>query len=94
MSVTAPSWKTLTIQSVGGVSFTIPLAGPMSRFLAWAIDAGAIAVFIVALSIVVTMLSLVNSDLAVGVYIATIFFSTLVYGIGFEWFWTEATTES
>lgn len=83
--------NTLTIQSPEGVSFAIPLAGPMTRFLAWAIDVAAIAVLVMALNMLAGILNLLSADLARGVGIAIFFVVVLGYGIVLEWFWRGQT---
>lgn len=83
--------NTLTIRSSEGVSFAIPLAGPMSRFLAWAIDVGVIATVLMVCSIFLAILGTLSADAARGFYIALAFFTTLGYGIALEWLWRGQT---
>jgi uncharacterized RDD family membrane protein YckC len=83
--------NSITISSSDQVSFSIPLAGPMSRFLAWAID---VAVIVVALSIlnsIVAMLGVLSADIARGFFIAFNFVLVLSYGIVLEWAWRGQT---
>ncbi len=87
----AAASSALVIRSAEGVSFSIPLAGPLVRFLAWAIDLAAIAAILFVMNGVILLLSLINSDAATGVYIAVSFAVVLGYGIVLEWFWRGQT---
>lgn len=85
------SGQYLTIRSAEGVEFDIQLAGPMSRFIAWLIDALAISVALSMLNIVILLLSFYSIDFAMGLYMAVNFALVLSYGIVLEWFWRGQT---
>lgn len=83
--------NTITISSSDHVSFSIPLAGPMTRFLAWMIDAGVIMVVLIGVNMLVGYLSSLSLDLAMGFFIAFNFILVTAYGIVLEWFWRGQT---
>lgn len=82
---------TLRILTPEGVTFALPLAGPMSRFLAWLVD---FAVFVVATSLISQVLSIfsfIGGDL-LGAITALVFFVVYVGGcMAQEWFWRGQT---
>jgi len=82
---------TLVIRSAEGVSFSVPLAGPLLRFLAWAIDLAAILAALFLLNSAVGVLGVFSRDIATGAYIAANFVVVLAYGIVLEWFWRGQT---
>jgi len=79
--VKARTANTITISSSDHVSFSIPLAGPMTRFLAWMIDAGVIMVVLIGVNMLVGYLSSLSLDLAMGFFIAFNFILVTAYGI-------------
>ncbi len=83
--------STLVIRSAEGVSFTVPLAGPLIRFIAWIIDVAAILTLLSFINSIAGILGLINSDAAMGVAIAANFIVFLGYGISLEWFWRGRT---
>jgi len=82
---------TLTIRSAEGVNFSVPLAGPLTRFLAWAIDLAAIAVILSVTNTLLAVLILLNADIGRGASIAVNFIIVLGYSITLEWFWRGRT---
>jgi len=85
------SGQHLTIRSAEGVEFDIQLAGPISRFIAWLIDALAIIVALSILNLGILLLSLYSIDFAIGIQMAVNFALVLSYGIVLEWFWRGQT---
>jgi len=83
--------NSLTISSSDQVSFSIPLAGPMSRFLAWVIDIGALMVTLSLTNTLVVFLGFISTDLAQAVLIGANFIFMFGYGIVLEWFWRGQT---
>lgn len=81
----------LRIQTADYVSFSIPLAGPMVRFLAWIIDVGALIATMMFINPIIAMLGVISEDIAFGFYIAFNFAIVFLYGILLEWFWRGQT---
>ena len=82
---------TLDIRLPEGVVFSLPLAGPTTRFLAWLVDLlGILAMFIV-IQQIIGVLSIVSSDAAGGVFIVLTFAVPIFYGVLFEGFWRGQT---
>lgn len=81
----------LRIRTADQVSFSIPLAGPMVRFLAWAVD---VAVLIAALSVInplIQLMGVISDDIALGFFIIFNFAIVFLYGILLEWLWRGQT---
>ncbi len=84
--------QTIDIQTPEGISFALPLAGPVVRFLAWITDLGCIlALFSSLQALVVNLFSIIDPDLGAAVRIFTYFAITLGYGIATEW-WMRGQT--
>ena len=81
----------LTIRTPEGVTFHLPLAGTVSRFLAWIVDAG---VMLAAYQVVRTfmgVLGIISSDVSMAVATLTFFVVRTGYAIAMEWFWQGQT---
>jgi uncharacterized RDD family membrane protein YckC len=74
-----------------GISFSLPLAGPVSRFLACGIDLGCIAVLSNLAGTGLRILNLVSPDLATALTILAYFTISIGYGMATEWFWRGQT---
>lgn len=81
----------LTIQIPEGVAFSLPLAGPMSRFLAWLIDAVGILAVGKVLQVAVTLLGVISSDLSQAMSIIAYFLLNIGYAAALEWYWNGQT---
>ncbi len=82
---------TLTIRTPEGISFSMPLAGPVIRFLAWIVDAAAVGAIAFLVSTATSFLGIVSVDISQAVAIASLFAISLGYGISLEWFWRGQT---
>ncbi len=82
---------TLDIRLPEGVVFSLPLAGPATRFLAWLVDLVGVVVVIIVIRQVVGLLAAVSDDAASGVFIVLSFAVPIFYGIFFEGFWGGQT---
>ncbi len=82
---------TLTIRTPEGISFSMLLAGPAIRFLAWIVDAAAVGALTSLVWSVSSLLGIVSLDFAQAVAIASFFAISLGYGITLEWFWRGQT---
>jgi uncharacterized RDD family membrane protein YckC len=89
--VTESAQRRLIIRTPEGVEFSLVLAGPMTRFLAWAIDAAAIGLASSMIGKLLTLLALISPDLAVASSTLSYFVLSIGYGIGMEWLWRGQT---
>ena len=83
--------NTLIIKTPEGIEFSLLLAGPITRFLAWAIDLGTIIAIISILNVVLGILGVISRDLAVAANIIGFFVVSIGYGILTEWYWNGQT---
>ena len=83
--------NTLIIKTPEGIEFSLLLAGPITRFLAWAIDLGTIIALISILNVVFGLLGMLSRDLAMAANIIGFFIVSIGYGILTEWYWHGQT---
>ncbi|UCE55620.1 MAG: RDD family protein [Desulfobacterales bacterium] len=83
--------NTLTIKTPEGITFSLQLAGPITRFLAWSIDFATILVVTSILNTCFAILGIISVDLAYAIGILTFFLISIGYGIFFEWYWQGQT---
>ena len=83
--------NTLLIKTPEGIVFSQLLAGPITRFLAWAIDLACIAVIGGFSGTLLQLLGLVSADFARALSIVAYFVISLGYGIALEWRWRGQT---
>ncbi len=81
----------LTIRTPEGIEFSLLLAGPISRFLAWSVDFLAILALSKLLSVVLGLIGILSRDLASAANILAYFFVSIGYGIILEWYWQGQT---
>jgi uncharacterized RDD family membrane protein YckC len=81
----------LTIKTPEGIEFSLRLAGPVTRFLAWSVDLGAVAAIISILNVVLGILGIISRDLAVAANVIAFFTVSIGYGISTEWYWRGQT---
>lgn len=81
----------LTIHTPEGIDFSLQLAGPFSRFLAWTVDVFLIAVMMSAINSLLGVLGVISMDLAVAAITLAYFIISIGYGIATEWFWQGQT---
>ncbi len=84
--MTEPLETRLEIQTGDGVVFRLPLAGLVSRWLALAIDSGAVGVLLYAALLINQLFPAVLRDTSAALRIALTFAVTLGYAISLEWF--------
>lgn len=77
--------NTLVIKTPEGISFSLPIAGPVTRFFAWFIDLACIVVATSILSTLIFILGILSLDLANAVIILMYFAVSIGYGIFMEW---------
>jgi uncharacterized RDD family membrane protein YckC len=81
----------LVIQTPEGCRFSLPLAGPITRFLAWLIDLLIVLAIITAASIALIIFGVILGDLAGVLLFLAAFGVWFGYGIVLEWFWNGQT---
>ena len=83
--------NTLNIRTPEGVVFSLQLAGPVTRFMAWAIDLACISAISSILNILLKIIGIINYDIAMAVGILSYFVVSTGYGIATEWYWQGQT---
>jgi uncharacterized RDD family membrane protein YckC len=83
--------NTLTIRTPEGIEFSLLLAGPISRFLAWSVDLLAILAINKLLNIVFGAAGILSQDLATAANVLGYFVVSISYGILLEWYWHGQT---
>src|SRR5438552_16657251 len=83
--------STMLIQTPEGIVFSVMLAGPVTRFLAWAVDMACIGALSSAVGSGLGFLGLLSPDLARGMAVLAGFVIQIGYGIVLEWFWRGQT---
>jgi uncharacterized RDD family membrane protein YckC len=81
----------LNIETPEGVIFSLELATPVTRALAWAVDATAIALASYFIGQVCRVLKLVSADFAGAISVVTYFLISVAYAILLEWRWRGQT---
>jgi uncharacterized RDD family membrane protein YckC len=83
--------NTLIIKTPEGVEFSLRLAGPITRFLAWSIDLATIMALMSIINVVFAVLGVLSRDLAAAANIIGFFIISIGYGMLTEWFWQGQT---
>jgi uncharacterized RDD family membrane protein YckC len=83
--------NTLRILTPEGISFTQHLAGPVTRFLAFAIDLAGITAISGVLSQLLLLAAIVSPDFALAARTISYFVVTIGYSILLEWRWRGQT---
>ena len=81
----------LTIRTPEGITFNLILAGPISRSLAWLLDAVAILVATMVLASVLRALGGLVSDVSMALFLIAVFIVSFGYAMVLEWFWHGQT---
>jgi uncharacterized RDD family membrane protein YckC len=81
----------LSIETPEGVVFSFELATPVTRALAWAVDAVAIAAGGILVNQVAKFISNASPDLASAFSVVTYFVVSILYAIVLEWRWRGQT---
>ena len=84
-------FNTLLVRLPEGVAFSLPLAGPVTRFLAWLVDCAATLLLFNLIQWFVLPLLVISEDFAGAVATLLFFAVPILYGIGFEGFWRGQT---
>jgi uncharacterized RDD family membrane protein YckC len=83
--------NTLIIVTPEGISFSLLLAGPTTRFFAWAIDLACITAATSTFSALLSALGLLSQDIAMAGIMLMYFGISISYGILTEWYWRGQT---
>jgi len=81
----------LELRTPEGMEFTLPLAGPVSRLLALAIDMAVVMVAGSVVQKVIAVLAAFNADAAQGLGTVLYFVISMLYSILAEWLWQGQT---
>ncbi len=79
------------IRTPEGVTFSLPLAGPVGRMLALTVDGAVTTVAVIAISYAASPLVPVLGDYASAAVVLLYFVVTIGYGIALEWLWNGRT---
>jgi uncharacterized RDD family membrane protein YckC len=83
--------STLVIRTPEGIAFSLPLACPVTRSVAWLVDFACIAALVSLLGAGLGVVKLINFDLGASLVVVAYFASQIGYGIICEWFWRGQT---
>jgi uncharacterized RDD family membrane protein YckC len=83
--------STLTIRTPEGVVFALPLASPVTRFLAWVVDLVCISTLTSMLGVALSLLGLISFDLSRAMSVLAYFAVQIGYGLFCEWLWRGQT---
>jgi len=89
--MSADKTNTLTIRTPEGIEFSFLLAGPITRFLAWAVDLMAIIAMTKLLTVLLGLVGILSRDLAAAAGMIGYFSLSIGYGIALEWHWHGQT---
>jgi len=81
----------LRIRTPEGVEFSQPLAGPLSRAIAYLIDLAAMVVALSATATLFSILSLISPDVSQALISLGFFLLPILYGVCCEWLWRGQT---
>jgi uncharacterized RDD family membrane protein YckC len=86
-----PRSNTLQVRTPEGITFSLPIAGPISRFLAWIIDLACVGVIMMAVHLGVQVTAILSADFASAAAIISYFLVSIGYGIVCEWHYKGQT---
>jgi uncharacterized RDD family membrane protein YckC len=89
--VASATLHTLPIRTPEGVTFSLTLAGPASRFLAWLVDLCCISALAGVAEKVSGLLGIVGADFGSALRVLLFFVISVGYGIASEWYWRGQT---
>ncbi|MEO7300827.1 MAG: RDD family protein [Verrucomicrobiota bacterium] len=83
--------NSLLIKTPEGIAFSMLLASPVTRFLAYSIDLGCIIAASTVVTSLLGFLNFISLDFARAISVLAFFLLQIGYGIGAEWFWRGQT---
>ena len=87
----ADNINTISIRTPEGITFSLLLAGPVTRFLAWSVDLLVILTASKLLNVLLGVLGIISRDLAAAGAVLGYFSVSIGYGIAVEWYWRGQT---
>ncbi|HUN56042.1 MAG TPA: RDD family protein [Smithella sp.] len=81
----------LLIRTPEGILFSLTLAGPIIRALAWTVDIGCILTLTMVIRSLLKFFQIVSVDLSSALYIIAYFIISIGYAIVLEWYWRGQT---
>jgi uncharacterized RDD family membrane protein YckC len=81
----------LHITTPEGIEFSLPLAGPLTRFLAWSIDAVCVLALVMISAKLLQPLYMLFPGFGMAILLLATFIIGIGYGIILEWFWRGQT---
>lgn len=81
----------LNVQTPEGITFSLQLAGPVTRFVAWFIDLVVIGFLFMVVNMSLSIIAAVSQDMAMAVSTISFFIISVGYGILAEWYWNGQT---
>ena len=86
-----PRTNTVRVHTPEGITVSLLLASPVTRFLASLVDLMVIMGSMIVLRYVTSALRLVSADFATAVQLAGYFVISIGYGTATEWYWPAET---
>ncbi len=83
--------NSLIVRTPEGIQFSILLAGPVVRCLAWSIDTACIMLASGVIGALLGLFSIISADLSMAMIILANYIIAIGYSIGCEWFWRGQT---
>lgn len=83
--------NSLVVRTPEGIEFSILLAGPVVRSLAWSIDIACISLATGTIGSLLKLFAIINRDLGMALVMLAGFIISVGYGIACEWFWRGQT---
>jgi uncharacterized RDD family membrane protein YckC len=83
--------NSLVVRTPEGIEFSILLAGPVVRSLAWIIDIACISLTAGTVGALLKLFSIISRDLGMALIMLAGFIISVGYGIACEWFWRGQT---
>lgn len=83
--------NTLTIKTPEGIVFSLLLAGPVTRFLAWCVDLACVIALLSIVGSITNVVAVISKDAAFSITIFGWFAVPIAYGIATEWLWRGQT---
>jgi uncharacterized RDD family membrane protein YckC len=83
--------NSLVVRTPEGIEFSILLAGPVVRSLAWSIDIACISLAAGTVGSLLKLFAIINRDLGMALIMLAGFIISVGYGIACEWFWRGQT---
>jgi uncharacterized RDD family membrane protein YckC len=83
--------NTLVVRTPEGIAFSLLLAGPVTRFLAWFIDLACIIALGMLVGSLLGLVGILDRDLAQAFTILAYFAISIGYGMALEWLWRGQT---